>query len=242
MRSKILYSLLFFGALLVGVSVFFGTVTIGERARVVKDFGLFSLSILTALYAVIAGSTLLHKELARKTVYNILSRPISRWQFLAGKFFGLFFTVAAMLGLMSITFTLFTCLLDGSFDTLLLVATLYILLELAIVCAVTIFFSAIVVTPILSGLFSFGLFLVGRSSGILEALVEQGASSGFSGQGLKAIYFLLPNLEMLNVSNAVVYGVSPGPSHTFWALAYTVCYCAGIMTIGSLVFEKREFR
>ena len=70
-RSKILYSLFFFLILLLAVSAFFGTVTIGDQEKVIKDFGLFALSLFSVLYAVISGSLLLAKELQRKTLYNL---------------------------------------------------------------------------------------------------------------------------------------------------------------------------
>lgn len=238
-RSKVLYSMLFFAAVLIAVSVFFGTVSIGERGRVVTDFGLFSLSFFSAIYSVIAGSTLLHKELSRKTIYNILARPISRWQFLVGKFLGLFLTSGAMLGVMTIGLVAFLYLLEGVFDSLLFVAALHIMFELMIVCAITIFFSAVVVTPVLSGFFSFGLFLTGRSAGVLREIFAVDSTE----VGLGSIlYYLLPDLDMLNISNEVVYQIVPSASQTLWGVGYSLCYCAGLMIVATIIFEQREFR
>jgi ABC-type transport system involved in multi-copper enzyme maturation permease subunit len=242
MRSKVLYSLFLFAVLLIAASVFFGTVSIGDRAQVVKDFGLFSISLLTALYVVIAGSTLVHKELSRRTVYNILSRPIARWQFVVGKYFGLLLTTATLVVLMLACFLTFVMLFEGEFDPLLIVAGVHILLEVSIVCAVTILFSALVVTPMLSGMFSFGVFLVGRSSGVLENFLLLESTGGFRGYLLKLIYLLLPNLEMLNISNMVVYGLAPTVPQCLWSVGYSMVYGAALLVVGCWIFKKREFR
>jgi len=72
-RSKILYSLIFFAVIVVCVSAFFGSVTIGDQVKVIKDFGLFAISLFSAAYAVISGSALLSKELSKKiNEYRIL--------------------------------------------------------------------------------------------------------------------------------------------------------------------------
>ena len=92
-RNKILYSVLAFAVLLVAISALFGSVTIGETQRVIKDFGLFALSFFGAISTIICGVSLLNKELKQKTIHNIISKPVARWEFIVGKYLGLSLTV-----------------------------------------------------------------------------------------------------------------------------------------------------
>ena len=80
-RGKTLYGVIFTSAIIVAISALFGSVSVGDQLLVVKDFGLFSVSFSAVVFAVITGASLLHKELERKTVFNILSKPVNRSEF-----------------------------------------------------------------------------------------------------------------------------------------------------------------
>lgn len=240
-RSKVLYATVFFALVLVVISALLGSVTIGEQVKVIKDFGLFAVSIFSVAFAVIAGSALLSKELSRKTIYNILAKPVQRWQFLVGKFLGMFGTVAVLAILMGLGLSIFVYFFEDKLDIRLFEAYLYILLELAIVCAAAIFFSCLVVTPMLSGLFTFCLFLAGRSADYILAFAAAEGMSGFSAGLLKATYVVLPQLSLVNVGNDIVYGLSTSGWHLMWAFLYTLAYIGALLVIGAMIFGRREF-
>ncbi|MEZ4753011.1 MAG: ABC transporter permease subunit [Bdellovibrionota bacterium] len=240
-RSKILYSLIIFAGVLVLISSLFGSVTIGEQDKVVKDFGLFCISIFTIAYAVISGASMVHKELSKKTIYNILSKAVRRWEFLLGKFLGMFLTLLVMLALMGSALLALSYLLESQNNLLLLQAYFYQALELLIICATVIFFSAIVVTPLLSGLFTFGVFLVGRSISYLLFFVESGEVSGLTAKILKLLNLVLPNLDKLNINDEVVHGYSMTPEHMLWSTVYAVSYAIVLLILAAAIFRKREF-
>lgn len=240
-RSKILFSIFFFAIVLVLVSALFGTVTIGDQVKVIKDFGLLSVSLFSVSYAVISGSSLLYKELAQKTIYNILAKPVHRWQFLLGKYLGMLMTVGVMVALMGLALSGFVMLFEGRLDVLLFQAYLFILFELAIVCAATIFFSSIVVTPILIGLFTFGVFLTGRSAEYLLYFVKEGSITGVLASVLEALYVIMPHLDILNPSNEIVYGDIVSLEHTLYAAAYSAGYAGALLMLANWIFLRREF-
>lgn len=240
-RSKLLYSVFFFAALLVAVSALFGSVTIGDQVKVIKDFGLFAVSFFSVAYAVISGATLLQKELSRKTIYNILAKPVHRWEFVCGKYFGMLLTAALMTAMMGAALTLFSFLFDWKVDLLLMQALYFILLQVAIVCAVTIFFSSIVVTPMLSGAFSFAIFLAGRSTEYILRLMENGQPSAALQHLLYAAYWMLPHLNQLDAANHVVYGIPATAGAMLWGLLYAAGYSGVLLVLGTLIFSRREF-
>ncbi|MCB0320058.1 MAG: ABC transporter permease subunit [Bdellovibrionales bacterium] len=240
-RSKVLYSLGFIAMIVVGASALFRTVTIGDQVKVIKDFGLFTISLFSVAYAVISGSSLLNKELSRRTIFTILSRPVRRWEFLVGKLLGLFVTTSTLVVLLAIAFTCFLALFEQGVQWGLLQAYLHILIELFIVCSSVIFFSSIVVTPMLIGLFTFGLFLAGRSLDFLLYFINEGLVSGVSSVIIRCIYWSLPHLNSILINDAVVYGHEVPLFRTFWASVYALTYGFILVAIGYLLFQRREF-
>jgi ABC-type transport system involved in multi-copper enzyme maturation permease subunit len=240
-RSKILYSILVFAVLVVGASALFGSVTIGDQVKVIKDFGLFALSLFTVLYCIISGSSLLYKELERRTIFNLLSKPVRRWEFLTGKFLGIFATAAVLLLFMGIAFTGFVAIFEGTGSLMLFLAYYHLLLELLIVCASVIFFSSVVVTPLLIGIFSFGLFLAGRSTALLLYFIEKEIVTGLGAYLVKALYWLLPHLNIININDALVYNLEISLLQTVWATIYAVTYSAALLLLGQAIFQRREF-
>jgi ABC-type transport system involved in multi-copper enzyme maturation permease subunit len=241
LRSKILYSVLVFGVILVLVASLFGSVTIGDQVRVVKDFGLLSCSVFSIAFAVIAGAALVHKELSKKTVYNILAKPVHRVEFLLGKFAGMFATSCLLLFMMGSGIMAYAWLFDGQLDFRLLEACAYMSLELLIVCAAAIFFSTIVVTPLLAGLFTLGIFLSGRSTEFLLYFIQEKKISGLGADILTALYALLPHLDKLNVNNQVVYAISLPLEYFLWCVLYALSYAAVLLILAGIVFRSREF-
>ena len=240
-RSRVLYSVIFFGAVLILVSAFFGSVTIGDQTKVIKDFGLFSISIFCAAFSVLAGASILFKELSRRTIYNILAKAVERSEFVVGKFFGMFLTALSMLVIMAAGLTAFTAIFSGKFEAGLLVAYVHIAFELSIVCALAIFFSSITVTPSLSGLFTFFIFLAGRSRGHLLYFVNSDSSNFLLKRLLNGLYLALPPLDVINISNLVVYDRGLSLEQSLLSGIYTISYCVILLIIASLVFERRQF-
>lgn len=242
-RSKVLYSVMFFAAAVVLISSFFGRVTIGDQVKVIKDFGLFSISLFSVAFAVISGAALLHKELSKKTVYNILAKSVERWEFLLGKFLGMMATVTLMVLLMASSLIAFVYLFTFELDVPIFHAIPYMLLELMIVCAAAIFFSSIVVTPMLSGMFTFALFLAGRSTEYLLYFVNDAGATPATKIFGRTLYAILPHLSDLTVSDYIVYADLAGLSATrfLWSALYTVGYSGALLVVATIIFRRRQF-
>lgn len=153
-RNKILYSVMLFAVLLVGASAAFGQITIGNQIHVIKTFGLFAVSFFGAVITIVTGVSLLNKEMKQKTIYNILSKPVARWQFLMGKHLGLTATVGSLVSLMGLGLMGFVYLFEGQVDWNLTLGILFSVLEVCVVASIAIFFSSVVVTTTLTGLFT----------------------------------------------------------------------------------------
>lgn len=241
-RNKILYSVFFFAVFIVCIGALFGSVTLGDRAKVVKDFGLFAISFFGAIIATISGVSLLNKELKQKTIYNILSKPVRRYQFIVGKFFGISFTVSLLVSFMGFFVFLFAAALEGHFDLLLWQGIAMVILEVCIISAVAMFFSSLVVTTTLSGLFTFATYLAGRSLAYLNVFLVKDSENynPFLAPIITVLDIIVPDLSLFNFANTLVYGQAIPPLAFLYALIYTLTYSTIALTLASLIFSKRE--
>lgn len=237
-RSKILYSILFFGVFLITFSAVLGELSLYQNNRVIKDIGLFALSLFGNLMAIFLGSSFLHKEIERRSIYNIASKPIHRWHYFVGKFVGVWVTLMVQLSFMFAVFTAVVAVYLGSISASLFVAFVLICVEVTVMASVALFFSSFS-TPYLSGFFALGILVAGKSAEVLERLVT-GAEPG-----LRALVHLtervLPSLYIFNVTEYVTYDLPIPPSFVYHAAMYGLCYAAIALMIGSVAFSRRDF-
>ena len=238
-RDRILYLLLFFAVVVIFFSRILSLLTVGDKVKVVKDVGLASISLFGALMAILIGTGLVYKEIDKKTIYTLLSKPIHRFQFLLGKFLGLILTLSIMLFLMGIIFVALVFFHTFTIEWRLLVAIFLIFIELCLITAVAILFSSFS-TPILSSVFSLSFYLIGHLSPGLQILIEK-MPQGLRKTLVQAIYFLLPNLENFNVKAEVVYYLPLPFQFCFFSTLYGFFYSLFVLTLAFLVFKKRDF-
>ncbi len=240
-RNRVLYSILAFAVLMVGVSTVLGSASIGDPIRYIKDFSLMSISLFGVIIAVVLGVNLLHQELSNKTILNTLSKPVARWQFVLGKFAGLLLTSTAVIAGMAVGLGLFLSLIEGRFDPIILVASFASLLEIMIVIAFAVFFSSVVVTPTLAGMFTIGCFIAGRSTQYLDYFLSE--DTGWVLRSLaRTLNALLPRLDHFLLGDRLVHGEHLDPSTLPYLIGYAVFYSAALLLLAVGFFSRREFR
>ncbi len=238
-RDRVLYLLLFFAVVCIGFSRLLALLTLGDRVKIIKDVGLASLSLFGALMAILIGTGLVYKEIDKKTIYTLLSKPIHRYQFLLGKFFGLVLTLFIMLFSMSIIFLALIFFHTFTIEWNMLVAIFYIFLELCLITSVALLFSCFS-TPILSSLFTLGFYVIGHTAWGLETLIDK-IQSGFGKTMAQALYHFLPDLENFNFKTEIVHNL-PIPSSIFlYSILYGIFYTLFVLIIALLIFRKRDF-
>lgn len=240
-RSRVLYSILAFAILMVAISAVFGSASIGDQIRYIKDFTLMSISLFGVIIAVVLGVNLLQQELRNRTILNTLSKPLARWQFVLGKFLGLLTTLAVVVTGMAVGLMVFLSILEGSIDWSVLVAAGASLLEIMIVIAFAVFFSSLVVTPTLAGMFTIGCFIAGRSTQYLDYFLSEdsGAAMRFAAGALDAI---LPRLDHFLLADRLVYGEPVAPGTIVFLIGYAVSYSAVLLLLAVGLFSRREFK
>ena len=239
-RNKVLYTIMLFAALMIGIAAAFGSVSIGDSMKFVKDFSFMAVSLFGVVIAVALGVNMLGKELGRRTIQNILSKPVARWQFIVGKFLGLVATLALVVALMCAVLIAIVGAIEGRVDVGLVQVAVTVVLELTVVVAAALLFSAIVVTPTLAGLFTAGVFVAGRSAGHLAFFTgdDHAPLLRFAARGL---YWALPHLDRLNIADRVAYGDPVSAAYLGAAAAYALAYAGVLLVLTVVLFDRREF-
>lgn len=238
-RDRVLYLLFFFAALGIVAARVMAVLTVGDRVKIIKDVGLASISVFGVLMAILIGTGLVYKEIDKKTIFTLLSKPLHRAEFILGKFLGLVLTLFVMTLAMTLIFLAIVYAHTLTIEGTLLVAVAYIFLELVLVTAVAVLFSSFS-TPILSSLFALAFYLIGHLSWGLELILRK-TRPGAGRTLVRALYAVLPDLENFNFKTEVVHNLPIPPGIHVSAILYGVCYTAFILGLAVLVFRRRDF-
>lgn len=239
LRDKILYSLLIFAALLMGASILLGALTIAEQEKIIADMGLASINVIGVIIAIFVGIGLVSKEIERRTIYTILAKPISRSQFILGKYLGLVITLGVNLVIMFDVFSFTLWMTQVPITMVLVQAVALMMVEFLVVTATALFFSTFS-TPTLSAALTLGLYFIGHLTSDLKALAEK-SSSEVTKAVMTALYYLCPNLEVLNIKGQAVSGVSLAWSYQVSATLYGLLYASLLLAGAAAIFQKRDF-
>ncbi len=238
-RDRILYLLLFFASVCIIFSRLLALLTVGDRAKIIMDVGLASVSLFGVLMAILIGTGLVYKEIDKRTIYTLLSKPIQRYQFLLGKYLGLLLTLLVMLVLMSLIFFVLMLFHRYPVEGTFFIAIFFIFVELCLITAVALLFSCFS-TPILSTLFSLSFYLIGHLSWGLETLINKIPRSGIKTL-FQILYVFLPDLENFNFKTEVVHHLPIPPKIFIYSFLYGIFYAVFILAIATMVFRKRDF-
>jgi ABC-type transport system involved in multi-copper enzyme maturation permease subunit len=237
-RSRIFYILTAFAVAMLLFSSVMGMLTIGSRAKIILDMGLTVTSLITVMTAIFVGIGLVFTEVEKKTIYNILSKPLNRTHFILGRYLGLMAVLAAnLLAMLALLSTLL--LIFGGFRPGVFVAGAFIYLELAVITAIALFFSS-VTSPVVSAICTLAFYLVGHtSSAFLEALAPR-LTSASGKMAAIWLFHLLPDLNMLNVTDAISYDLPIPGGFVVRAVLYAVVYIVFLLTAASMAFSRRD--
>ena len=241
-RDRVLYNLIAFALLLSGAAILIGQISIDIERLVVVNLGLTAVSLFGIVIAIFIGIGLVSKEIEKRTLYTVLSRPVRRWEFIVGKFFGLAGTLVVNTFFMAIG--VFAALLYvahkfSASDASILVALYFIILEFLIICSLALLFSSFS-SPLLSAVFAFSLFVIGSFADDLRGFAA--LTHGLTRWIATAAAYVVPNFSTLNVISAVAHQQSIGAQlilqNTLYAVFYTVVALSGSV----LIFERRNLK
>lgn len=238
-RDRILYALIIFSLLLIGISMILGQLSFAEQTRISMNFGLTAIHLGTVILSIFVGSTLVNKEIEKKTIMTILVRPITRTQFLIGKACGLSLVNVVVVGGLSLVLFFVLKGLGATLSPTFAIALLGILFEGLILLGITLLFSSFS-TPAMVVSFTIGVFLVGHWMDSLSFFAKQSESEVFIGFQ-KALEFVWPNLEMLNWRAQAVHLDTVALSEVGFAILNASAWFGVSLALTTLLLGKRDF-
>ncbi len=248
MRDKIMYAFMLFAFLISMMAVLLGSLSVGQDVKIIEDIGLAAISCISGIIAVFTGTNLVYKELEKRTVYLIFTKPITGWQFIAGKYLGLALSVLYVVVLMGLFLSGLVWALRPDHALANLPAILELMmpavglvyLELLLVIALATFFSTFS-SPVMSVLFTLSLWLIGHFGDSLRQLGQMSQNPAFA-QFSNFVYFLLPDLAGLTRARSLLmYGRSPGSEVIAFITCYVLAYVVLLLVLASAVTDRREF-
>jgi ABC-type transport system involved in multi-copper enzyme maturation permease subunit len=239
-RDRALAGVLVAGVLLILATQPLGPLALGEGQRLTVDLGLSAISFFGLLIVLLVGTSLVAKEIERRTIFNLLSRPIGRPAYLLGKWLGLsgaLWVVAGVLGF--VLWSLLAVQGHAGHGPAVAEAAYLAGLELAVVTALAVLFSALS-TPVLSALYTLGFYCVGQWSWDLREFGNH--SPGALGVTLRVVADLAPNLPIFNMRALAAHGEVTTPLHLGLATVYAAVYCGCVLALAAAAFESRDFK
>jgi len=251
-RERVFLGVLIFSALILLSSGFVADLSIGNILKVTQDIGLSGLSFLGLFIAIFLSTSLIAKDIDKKTIYLVVSKPIARWQYILGKFLGLSALTSFAL---VIDFLVFMISLFYFYKTTTfihtphiawvkhLLAFFFLNIKMFLLIAIAIFFSSFCSSSLISFFFSFMIYLVSANLQNVKIILSSNIGENIS-PNLKAIfniaYYLLPNLSLLDLKQATVHNLPLKGSNLMLILIYALSYTIALLLISSFIFSKRE--
>jgi ABC-type transport system involved in multi-copper enzyme maturation permease subunit len=248
-RDRVLYNLILFAVLMTVSSIALGQLTLGYERKVIVDLGLTSISVFGTLMAIFVGISLVYKELEKRTVYALLSKPIRRDEFILGKYLGLLFTLLVNVAVMTLGLWL-SMLYQGGIETAgylrVLPAVYLIFLSLAVTTAIALVFSTFS-SPALSALFTLFLWMIGHYGYDLRGFGDS-SQSALMRRLFHALYYILPNfssfssIDSRNVIQSAAHSQPVDMAAVGWITLYGLLYCTAVLGLAVAVFHRRDFK
>jgi ABC-type transport system involved in multi-copper enzyme maturation permease subunit len=238
-RERVLYNLALFALLMIASGLLLGQISVRQDEKILKDIALGAMDFFGTLIAIFMGVQLVSKEIERRSLHPLLAKPLSRTEFLLGKYAGLCFTLMVNVGVMSLG--LFATLLATRrpVDPHLLRAVFPLWLGLAMTVALSLLFSSISSSG-LSVVLTITVVLAGRLSDVVRNMRD--VAPGVPRWLIDGIYFALPNFQNLDFKNRVVYGDPVPWTDLGWATVYAAVYTTMVLGVAVTAFRSRDFQ
>ena len=270
LRQRVLLVLLLFGLVLTGASLYFTHFTFIDEFKFLKDIGSAAISVTGLLVAMIGAAQLIPAEIERRTIYTVLSKPVRRFEFLLGKYFGLLALLTLMLAIMSTMFAgvmfiketievqevllqapaggpdegqleMIEQIKEQSRDVGMLQALLLIWMKLALVAAIAVTLSTMATSTVFIVFSTMVMYFIGHLQATARQVwLEQGTGSLFEKAILSVVSLVVPDFQSYSIIDEILAGNVVSWGYVLEIMGYSVCYAAVILAIGGLIFKERE--
>jgi len=239
LRNKIYLVVVLFGLIMMVASVVFSSLAVEQRNRMLMDLGLASIELVAILMAIFTSVTLILEELEARTLYLILTRPIRRWEYILGRYFGMLLSVILGILIMAVLHVGFL-LLDGTAIRLLYPFAIFGSLgKVFLISALAIFISLFSSSSVVAMIFTVFFWLLGHYSSELRFIAQKAANPL-----IKAIVwvftYVTPDLSYFNYKDFWYSPQLPGIAWFSWGLLYCLTYTVICLLLANMLLVRKE--
>jgi len=246
LRKKILNAFLMVGVVLIALTFIFQQFAPRQELTLVKGMGLGIISLAGLFITVILCINLVPTEVERRTIYTILAKPVRRYEFLLGKFFGALGTLGINIGLMGLAFVVAVAVkqigAENAVSPLILFkGILMIAMQMLLLAALAMFFSTFV-TPLVNFFLTMVLFVIGNLSSYTLDLAKN-SQVAIVKYVLLGVHYVVPNFGNFQYTNPLLQPDVVVKNETLFLTqncAYAIAYATALMVLAILVFDRRE--
>lgn len=253
-RNRAFYGISLIALLLLAANFLISGFIMRDVGKVAVDTALSSISFTGLLLVLFVGINLMAKDLDKRTIYMVLSRPVSRQRYIIGKFLGMSLLIAAavvnlsLFGALSILAVKITA--PDYFPQfswrLVFLAELFIALSLIMLSALSFLFASFTSTSFITLVLTVISYAIGQSISEVKALVEAPKAVGITVSPAtvklaQAAYYIFPNLSLFDIKTQAAHGLAIPHSYIFWTILYGVVYICMVVAVAAHVFRKKEF-
>jgi len=253
-RNRAVYGISILALLLLGANLLISGMIMQEVGKVAVDMALSTVSLAGLLLVLFVGINLMAKDLDKRTIYMVLSRPISRAQYIFGKFLGMVLLILATISLLSAFAILSILMVKVSYPgyfrgfswPMVILAISFTTLMLILLSALSFLFASFASTSFITLVLTIVSYIIGQSIMDVKALVEAPQLVGIkvspvTVKVVQVAYYLFPNLSLFDLKTQAAHGLAVSPSYILWTISYGIIYTTIAIIIASLIFKKREF-
>jgi ABC-type transport system involved in multi-copper enzyme maturation permease subunit len=236
-RQRILMSLVPYSIVIGAGALLLREISIGQEVKILKDVGLSAMDLFGTFAAIVMGVDLVTREIERRSAYPILARPLTRSEFVLGKFLGLVASLGLCLVLMTAILGLVLFFMGDGLSLRFLVAPYGVFLMLALTVAIALFFS-VITNSTLASAFTVILVIAARFSDVLRNMAD--VLPDVPRWLPRALVVVLPNFQNFDFKVRAVYGDPLPPGAVGVVTVYASVYAAFLLLLACMAFDRKE--
>lgn len=252
-RSRVLLVLALIALALLGLAWVASGFSPRQPQTVALDVGISFIRLILPLLGILLVQELVVKEIERKTILSTLTYPRSRTVYLLGRYAGIAFVLAALLLLLGALLGVIVGGMKGyeqagaiSLGWPYLLTLVLVWLDVLVILAFTLLLGAIATTPSVVLLGGLGFMVVARSIGTALQILHESTDIVAHGDqfqsGLKHALYVVPDLGLLDIRAAALYGQLAMIKEPWWLLILVpVSYGGALLALAVWRFSKRQF-
>jgi Cu-processing system permease protein len=253
-RNRAIYGIFLMALMLLIVNFLLCSMIPQEVGKVAVDIALSTVYFSGLLLVFFVGINLMAKDLDKRTIYMVISRPISRPQYIVGKFFGMALIIVVAMVFLSIFAVLSIFLIKLTYPgyfprfswPMVLLALTFSIVPLMLLSAMSFLFASFTSSSFITLVLTMITYIIGRSSYDVKVLVESPEAASMHTSPImvklvQLVYYIFPNLSVFDIKTQAAHNIALAPSYILWVIIYGVVYTSLAVACAALIFRRREF-